>query len=136
MVKEKKVLVFGTYDIFHLGHIYHLKKAAKYGLLYVVIARDATVLLMKRKKVVNNEKKRLQNIKKLDYVYKAFLGSKKDKYKIIEKIKPDIICLGYDQTHFTKDLKKELETRGLHPKIIRFRKGHKPHIYKSSKLRP
>jgi FAD synthetase len=132
---NKKVLVFGTYDLFHPGHIHHLKKAAKYGKLYVVVARDATVLKMKGKKVVNTEKNRLKNMQNLDYVYKAILGGKKDKYEVIEKIKPDIICLGYDQTHFTKDLKKELENRELHLKIIKFRKGHKPHIYKSSKLR-
>ncbi|MGV8169552.1 MAG: adenylyltransferase/cytidyltransferase family protein [Candidatus Nanoarchaeia archaeon] len=132
---NKKVLVFGTYDLFHPGHEHHLKKAAKYGDLYVIVARDETVLEMKRRKTINDEQKRLRAIKKLDYVHKAILGSSGDKYKIIETIRPDIICLGYDQKHFTKNLKEILKRRGVKPKIIRFREGHKPHIYKTSILR-
>ena len=126
---------FGTYDLFHLGHEYHLKKAAKYGKLYVVVARDETVLERKGKNAINNEVERLKKLNKQKFIHKAVLGNLKDKYKIIEKIKPNIICLGYDQTHFTKNLKEELKKRRLNPRIIRFRKAHKPHIYKSSMLR-
>jgi len=84
---------------------------------------------------MNSEQKRLAAIKALYYVDKAFLGYKKDKYLIIEKVKPDVICLGYDQDSFTKNLKKELKRRGLNPKVIRIQKSLKPYKYKSSKLR-
>jgi FAD synthetase len=130
-----KVLVFGTYDIFHPGHEFFLKKAKSYGdKLLVVIARDSTVKNLKGKKPKNSEKKRHSKINSLSYVDKVYLGYKKDKYKIIEKIKPDIICIGYDQNSFNKNLKKILKERGLSPKIIKIKESYKPHKYKSSIL--
>jgi FAD synthetase len=131
-----KVIVFGTFDLLHPGHHYKLKKAKKYAEhLIVVVARDKTVLKVKRKKPIHNERERLKNLKELDYVDTAILGNHADKYKIIEHYNPDIICLGYDQSSFTKGLKVELAKRGLHPRIVKFRKAHNPNIHKTSILR-
>lgn len=135
MNKRKKVLAFGTFDIFHKGHEFYLKEAKKHGnMLNVVVARDSTVKQLKGKSPLNNELKRLAKIKNLDYVDNAFLGYEGDKYKIIKELKPDVICLGYDQGYFTNNLKIILKKRGLNPKIIKFEKGFKPEIYKTSKL--
>ena len=135
MSKTKKVLAFGTFDIFHKGHEFYLKEAKKHGnMLNVVVARDSTVKQLKGKYPLNNELKRLAKIKNLDYVDNAFLGYEGDKYKIIKELKPDVICLGYDQGSFTNNLKIILKKRGLNPKIIKFEKGFKPEIYKTSKL--
>ena len=135
MDKTKKVLAFGTFDIFHKGHEFYLKNARKHGdILNVVVARDSTVKHLKGKYPLNNELKRLAVIQNLNYVDKAFLGYGEDKYKIIEEIRPDIICLGYDQKSFNNDLKNKLKKRGLNPKIIKFEKGFKPEVYKTSKL--
>jgi len=135
MDKTKKVLAFGTFDIFHKGHEFYLKEARKHSnVLNVVVARDSTVKQIKGKYPLNNELKRLAVIQNLNYVDKAFLGYEEDKYKIIEEIRPDIICLGYDQKSFNNDLKNKLKKRGLNPKIIKFEKGFKPEVYKTSKL--
>jgi len=132
----KRVLTFGTFDIFHPGHEHYLKEAKKYGdELYVVVSRDKTVLEVKGRETVNNENKRLEYIRSLDYVSGAFLGSDGDKYKIIEEIGPDVIVFGYDQISFTKDVEKILKERGLNVEIVRLTKGFKPDVYKSSKLR-
>ena len=124
-------MVFGTFDILHKGHLNKFEQAKKHGDLIVVVARDNTVKQVKSKKPKHNEKQRLKQLKKYA---KAVLGCKKDKYKIIEKYKPDIIGLGYDQNSFTKDLRKELKKRNLKIKIIRL-KPYKPHKYKSSLLK-
>lgn len=132
----KKVLTFGTFDIFHPGHEHYLKEAKKYGNeLYVVVSRDKTVLEVKNRKTVNDENKRLEYVRSLDYVDGAFLGSDGDKYKIIEEINPDVIVFGYDQDSFTKNIKEILKKRGLNVEIIKLTKGFKPEVYKSSKLR-
>ena len=90
-------MVFGTFDILHKGHEYVLRKAKEYGdYLIIVLARDKTVLKIKKRKPVYNEKKRLENLRKLKIANKIILGSLKDKYSQIIKEKPDIICLGYD----------------------------------------
>ena len=125
-----KIMIFGTFDILHKGHLNKFKQAKKYGELIVVIARDDTVKKVKGKKPKHSEKQRQKAVKKYG---KSLLGYKTDKYKIIEKYKPDIIGLGYDQNSFTKDLKKELKKRKLKIKIIRF-KPYKQHKYKSSLL--
>ena len=120
----KKVMVFGTFDILHKGHLNFFSQARKYGKLVVVVAKDKTVLEVKGKKPRNNEKKRLAKVKKHS---RAILGMIKDKYKVIEKEKPDIICLGYDQKSFIKGLKK------FKIKIVKL-KPYMAHKYKSSKL--
>lgn len=132
--KMKKVLAFGTFDILHKGHIYFLKSAKSFGELTVVVSRDKTVKKIKNKRPVNDEKKRLNNIRKLNIAKRVILGYINNKYKVIQKIKPDIISLGYDQKHFVDDLKKELKKLKLKTKVVRL-KSYKPKTYKSSKLR-
>jgi len=131
----KKVLAFGTFDLFHRGHEFYLREAKKLGdTLEVVVARDSTVKELKGEFPRNDERKRLETIDSLDYVDKAYLGNEGDEYKIIEELKPDIICLGYDQTYFTDDLEEILRGRGLNPRVVRI-KSYRPDVYKSSKLR-
>src|SRR4030042_2497857 len=130
----KKVLAFGTFDILHKGHVYFLKKSKDCGELTIVVARDNTMKQLKKRAPINNERKRLNNIKKTNIANKVVLGYIKNKYKIIQKTKPDIICLGYDQKHFVSGLRKELKRLNLKTKIIRL-KPYKPKAYKSSILR-
>lgn len=130
-----KVLTTGTFDIIHPGHVNFLKQASRCGdFLIVVIARDRTVRRVKGRLPQNPEWKRLTNLKRLRLANRVVLGQLGDKLKIIEKINPDVICLGYDQRSFTSHLKRELKKRGLQPRIVRL-KAFKPHLYKSSLLR-
>lgn len=131
----KKVLVAGTFDIIHPGHLFLLKQAKKHGnFLIVIIARDKTVKKLKNRPPQNNEKQRLKNLKLVKIADKIILGNHGNKLKIIEKIRPDVICLGYDQKIKALSLAKDLKKMGLNPKITRL-KSHHPHRYKSSKLR-
>ena len=62
---------------------------------------------------------------------RVVLGNLKNKYAIIKKFKPDIICLGYDQKYFIDQLKDKIKKLELNIKIIRL-KPYKAHIYKIS----
>ncbi len=132
----KKVMVFGTFDIFHEGHKNFLKQARVYGdYLIVVVARDETVEKVKKRLSQNDENTRLEIIKENGLADEVILGSLENKYKVIEKYKPDVICLGYDQGTFTEDLREKLKELGLSDtKIVRLKSYH-PEKYKSSKLR-
>lgn len=129
---EKKVMVFGTFDVFHAGHEAFLRQAKKFGdYLIVVVARDNTVKKVKGNYPKNKEKERLNNVKKCSFVDKAVLGQEDDKYKVIRKLRPDIIALGYDQFVFTYKLNKMIIDESMNTKIIRL-KPYKPEIYKST----
>jgi len=130
--KGKKVLLFGTFDGIHKGHVNLFKQAKKYGTyLMVVVARDKTVSRVKKRLPFQSEKERLREIKKSKIVNEARLGYEDNPYRIIKEMGPDVICLGYDQKVFTRDLKKNLIKMGLKTKISRMR-SHKPKRYHSS----
>lgn len=132
----KKVLVFGTFDIFHEGHCDFLKQAKIHGdFLRVVVARDVTVLKVKGRRPRYDELERADTIKKSGLVDEVVLGSLNDRYEVVRKYKPDIICLGYDQKQSVAELRKKLNESGLDRTGIIKLKAHKPEIYKSSLLR-
>lgn len=118
----KKVLVFGTFDGIHKGHLNFLQQAKEKGdYLVVVVARDRNVKKIKGDYPVRKEEERLKDLKLVGIAHKAMLGDLADPYKVISKIKPDIICLGYDQNSFTGNLEKEIEKRKLKVKIIKLK---------------
>jgi FAD synthetase len=117
--KMVKVMATGTFDLLHPGHIYYLKEAKKLGdTLAVVVATDATVRRLKHEPV-NPEEIRLNLIKELKIVDKAYLGHEEDMYEIVEEIKPDIIALGFDQIHDENKIKSELKKRKINAKVVR-----------------
>jgi len=139
--KNKKntttVLVFGVFDFLHPGHKYFLRQAQKYGRqLYVIIARDKIVQQTKGQRPVNNQRQRLNKVRQLPYVVHARLGdaSVKHHYHMIKLIKPDVICLGYDQKISLPQLRNSLKRLGLTPKLVRI-KSFKPKQYKSSLIK-
>ena len=130
----KTVMCAGTFDIIHPGHLYFLSEAKKYGnKLVVVAARDETSEKMKGKKPLHNEKERLENVRSLEIVNEAALGKHGNIFNIIEEIKPDVICLGYDQKVQKQELEDELKKRGIKAEVLRIG-SYMPHIYKSSMM--
>ena len=131
----KKAMAFGSFDILHEGHKHYLIEAKSYGHLIVIVARDENILRFKNQKPKHDENFRLEKIKELNFVDEAVLGHKEDILQVLEEFKPDIICLGYDQSTIGEEkLKQELEKRNLKAEIIRC-KPFKPEVFKSSKLK-
>jgi cytidyltransferase-like protein len=132
----RKVLVFGTFDIFHQGHWDFLKQARRHGdFLRVVVARDITVLRVKGHKVRYSEQERVATIKKSGYADEVVLGSLNDRFKVIREYKPDIICLGYDQKQSLPELRRKLNEFGLERTSIQRLDPYQSKKYKSSILR-
>jgi len=139
----KRVLVFGTFDGLHEGHKDFFKQAKQYKLLIrenkqlnyliVVVGRDSTVQRTKNKLPMFNEQERLKAVKEAGLVDEARLGNEgNNPYKVIEEVKPDVICLGYDQTHFTEKLESALKEMGLGLVKIERLKAFEPEKYHSS----
>ncbi len=131
----KKIIAFGTFDVFHPGHEFYLKKAHELGdYLIVVIARDKNVLKSKGQKPANKEQKRLEIVKNSKIADEVVLGDLENKYAVLEKYKPYAVVLGYDQEVDLDELKRKLKDINLEAEIVRV-KAHKPEVYKSSKLK-
>ena len=58
MENNKKVFVSGCFDLLHSGHVYFLEQASKYGLLYVCLGSDSTILDLKGRPSIINENER------------------------------------------------------------------------------
>lgn len=136
-MKKTKIMIFGTFDVLHLGHIHFFKQArklAKNPYLIVSIARDTNVIRIKKVKPYHSERDRKALIEELKIVDKVILGDKNNYLKHIITEKPDIIALGYDQFTYTEKLEEDLLKNKLKTKIKRL-KEFKPSIYKSSHIK-
>ncbi len=112
-----RVMASGVFDLLHIGHLYYLEEAKKYGdELIVVVACDETVRKKKHEPIMPAEERR-RLVEALKPVDKAVVGYEDDFLRVVEEIKPDIIALGYDQ-HF-EGLEEMLRKRGIKAKIVR-----------------
>src|SRR6266571_7477395 len=102
MALHKTVLATGVFDILHPGHIRFLEESKKQGgpgaQLVVVVARDKTVVKRKGRGPVLPESDRREIVACLKPVNRAVLGHEEvDFLGVLEELKPDIVCVGYDQ---------------------------------------
>ncbi|MEM3445406.1 MAG: adenylyltransferase/cytidyltransferase family protein [Thermoplasmata archaeon] len=116
----KVVMASGVFDILHLGHVHYLNEAKKFGdRLVVVVARDVTVLRRKGRLPIVPDYLRVQLVGALKPVDEAILGDTDDFYKTVEKVRPDVIVLGYDQKFEAAEIEAECGRRGLKVKVVR-----------------
>lgn len=136
-MQKTRIMVFGTFDGIHPGHLNFFKQArslADNSFLIVSIARDKNVKKIKGKNPDLSEKKRLNFVKKNKLADKVVLAGLTKYLSHILKEKPEIIALGYDQKVYVKNLKKDLKNLGISIKIVRL-KPYKKHIYKNHLLK-
>jgi FAD synthetase len=138
--KEKVVLASGAFDLLHYGHVYYLTEAKKAGgenaKLVVIVAKDKTVEKFKGSKPIIPEDQRRAVVESLKVVDEAILGYEDmDMLRVIEKVKPDIIALGYDEERIEKSLKKLLAEKGLNIKVVRVSQFTERDLVSSSKIK-
>jgi FAD synthetase len=104
--------------------------------LVVIIARDSTVEKRKRERPIMPENQRCALIASLKVVDEAILGYEDfDIGRVIEKIKPDVIALGYDQKDMEQTLKDYVKQNGLQIRVIRIGKFSSDELDSSSKIK-
>ncbi|MGB0757806.1 MAG: tRNA pseudouridine(55) synthase TruB [Patescibacteria group bacterium] len=130
---SKKVLIFGSFDLLHPGHISLLRFAKQHGDVTAIIARDKTIQKHKHQSPFYDEQTRVKNIENLKLATPV-LGDTKDHYAVLDTYTPDIIILGYDQKLFTDKLEAALQEKNIQSEIIRAPEFHPEH-FKSSRLR-
>ena len=114
------MLIAGTFDLLHPGHIYLVNEAAKMGDVYVIVATDQNRKLYSGESPVIPENQRLEVMMSVKNVKEARLGrSDNDTLKTVEEISPDIILLGPDQKYDQETLKQGLVEKGLNNIIVK-----------------
>jgi FAD synthetase len=119
--KIKVVFMGGVFDLLHPGHIHTLKSAKSYGdVLVVVVATTSTALkLKKNRNIYHDEKHRRELVSSLSFVDLSLIGKEGTLYDTVSFVKPDIIALGYDQSHNEKEIQKNCLERGIKLDVIR-----------------
>jgi cytidyltransferase-like protein len=133
--REAIVVVFagGSFDIIHPGHIETLEASKALGdVLIVSVARNSTFERNKKRKPFFDEKIRRKSVSAIRCVDAAVLGSETDIFETVEKVKPDIVTIGYDQAHQESIISEESKKRGLKVRVVRL--GSSIPDVKTSKL--
>jgi FAD synthetase len=140
--KRKVVLASGTFDLLHFGHVKFLEEAkmsgGKNAKLVVIVARDSTVKKRKGRKPIMSEDQRRALVESLKVVDEAILGYEDFSIeKVIEKIKPDVIAVGYDQdkSGIEQAVKKVIAEKGLNIKVVKIGKYGKDELDSSSQIK-
>ena len=138
--KRRIVLASGVFDLLHLGHVKFLEEAKRAGgksaELIVIVARDSTVEKRKGKKPVVPESQRRALVESLKVVDEAILGYESfDIGKVVEKIRPNVIAVGYDQDGMEEVVKKYIEEFRLKVKVVKIGKFEEDELDSSSKIK-
>ena len=116
----KVVFAGGVFDIIHPGHIHTLNSAKKLGdVLVVVVATDKTAQKMKKRSPLHKQEQRKDLVNSLSMVDICLVGDEQDIFKTVDKVKPQIIALGYDQVHQEKFITDGCRKINLDVKVAR-----------------
>ncbi len=93
-----RVITFGTFDVFHIGHVNILERAKDLGSLLIVgVSTDNLSFSKKGRNPVYNESHRLKIVQSIHCVDEVFLEESLElKRQYIEHHKADILVMGDD----------------------------------------
>jgi FAD synthetase len=137
---RKIVLATGVFDLLHTGHLRFLEESKRKGgprsKLVVVVARDKTVLRRKGKGPIIPEDQRRELVAALRVVDRAILGREEiDLLGILQEVRPDVVCVGYDQDEIRGAVARLIRKQGLPIKVVRIRRFGPTGLNSSSKLK-
>lgn len=95
---SKTIVTFGTYDLFHIGHLRILQRAAKMG-QRLVVGVSSDVLNQKKKGVypIYNENDRMEIVEAIGCVSEVFLEESLDKKgEYLREYSADALVMGDD----------------------------------------
>jgi glycerol-3-phosphate cytidylyltransferase len=96
----KRILTFGTFDIFHYGHLKILERAAQYAdELIVGVSSDELNFRKKGRNPIYTQEERMHIISSLDFVSDVFLEESLElKREYLLEHKADCLIMGCDWT--------------------------------------
>ena len=100
--------------------IYTLNAAKELGdVLVVVVATDNTSEKMKKRRPLHSQDQRQELVNSLAMVDLCLVGQEDDIFKTVDRVRPQIIALGYDQVHQEKFITDGCKKINLDAKVAR-----------------
>ena len=119
----KKVVVHGTFDIFHYGHLNYLEKAKKYGDYLIALVASDKLAEERDKNLYFNEQIRKRIISSLKIVDEAIIRNTNITKELLKKLEADIfVTTDNDLANLLKDDIKVIvlpRTEGISSTLIR-----------------
>jgi len=108
---NKRVITFGTFDVFHVGHINILERAKKEGSYLIVgLSSDELNFSKKQRYPVYPQSQRLKIIESLRFVDEVFIEeSLEKKPEYIQSFNADVLVMGDDWAGRFDDMKQFCE---------------------------
>lgn len=96
----KRIITFGTFDVFHVGHINILERAKALGdYLIVGVSSDQLNFSKKQRYPIYSQDDRLKIISSLKFVDEVFVEESLElKLEYIKNFKADVLVMGDDWT--------------------------------------
>ncbi len=130
-----RVMVAGTFDFLHPGHLDLFRQAKELGdELVVVVSRDSSAEKAKGQKPLFSEIERLEMVASVRYVDSARLGNAGDWFDVLTEVRPAVLLLGYDQKVDENRLQGFLKQNGLSARVVRGT-GFETYKFKSSNIK-
>ena len=93
----KKVITYGTFDLFHIGHLNLLKRAKELGDYLIVAVSSDEFNLGKGKKCFVKDEERMAIVEAIKYVDEVILETSWDqKVQDVQKYGVDVFVIGED----------------------------------------
>ena len=95
----KKVITYGTFDLFHVGHLNILRRAKELGDYLIVAVSSDAFNAQKGKKAYHSDQDRMAILKAIKYVDEVILEESWDqKIKDVQEHDVDVFVMGDDWT--------------------------------------
>ncbi|HAW4287902.1 TPA: adenylyltransferase/cytidyltransferase family protein [Escherichia coli] len=94
----RRVITFGTFDVFHIGHVNILKRAKEFGdLLIVGVSSDSLNFSKKQRYPIYSQEERIEIISSLKFVDHVFIEESLElKLEYIRKYEANLLVMGDD----------------------------------------
>lgn len=102
-ITVKRIITFGTFDVFHIGHLNILSRARRLGdELVVGVSSDSLSLKKKNRNPIYSQEERLSIVSSLRFVDEVFLEESLElKEEYIRKFNASVLVMGDDwKGHF------------------------------------
>jgi glycerol-3-phosphate cytidylyltransferase len=112
---SKRVITFGTFDVFHVGHVNILERAKKEGgYLIVGVSSDKLNFSKKGRYPIYSQADRIKILQSLKFVDEVFVEeSLEKKAEYIIDAKADLLVMGDDWLGKFDEMKKYCEVKYL-----------------------